>query len=220
MTPMGSTKEIALVKSPRPKLAETLEAAKRGDLAATRAAIVAYDAIWNGVEVYVATRSRPHYQEVEGVYQRKIEEMLREASPNLAEIVPLAAAMLAKYDEAIKNSETGADLSTLFDDVAAIRLARAGLRAAGPALKAGDVAKAKSSFESFQKEWPGVKGIVHQRSSDTTQEIEAAIALAASAFQRSGSTAAELAPLVDTVTERYNAGLTLVVTEARATLPG
>lgn len=217
---MGSPKEIALVKSPRPKLAETLEAAKRGDVAATRAAIVAYDAIWNGIEVYVATRSRPHYQEVEGVYQRKIEEMLRETNPNLAEIVPLAETMLAKYDEAIKNSETGADLSTLFDDVAAIRLARAGLRAAGPALKAGDVARARSSFEAFQKAWPDVKGIVQQRSGDTAQGIDAAIAQAATAFQRGDATAAALSPLIDAVTERYNAGLTLVVTEARATLPG
>ncbi len=217
---MGSMKEVGLVKSPRPMLVNTLDAAKRGDAAGTRAGVEAYDSVWNGIEVYVSTRSRPLYLEIEAGYQRKIEELLRAPSPNLVEVVPLVEAMLAKYDEAIGNSETGPAISPLFDDVAAIRMARAGLRAAGPALKAGNLVKARSSFSAFQKAWPDVKGIMQQRSLDTCKEIEDAIVRVDGAFQHRNPNVAELTLLVDGLMERYNAGLSLVVTEARNTISG
>lgn len=215
---LGSPLEVRLVKSPRPLLAGVVEAARRGDAAGTRSALVAYDAVWNGIEVYVTTRSRPIYQEVEGGYQRKIEEMLRSPSPAMAEIVPLAEAMLAKYDEAIALSESGAALSPLFDEVAAIRLARAGLRGAVAALKQGDPAAARAAFTAFQAAWPGVQGLIEARSPEAAAETAAAIGRAGAAFATGSATAADLGPVVDGVVERYNAGLTLVVTEARATL--
>ena len=216
---LGSAKESRLVASPRPLLADVVSAARRNDVVGTRAALEAYDSVWNGIEVYVSTRSRPHYQEIEGGYQRKIEELLRASDPDLGEIVPLAQAMLAKYDEAIQLSETGPDLSPLFDDVAAIRLARAGLRGASSALKAGDSAKAAASFKAFQQAWPDAQGIMRAQSAETCGEIEAAIGRAAGVFQQGNPTAAELTPAVDALIERYNAGLNLVVGEARKTLP-
>ena len=153
---MGSALEVRLAKSPRPLLAEAVEAARRGDAAGTRSALTTYDVVWNDIEVYVTTRSRPIYQEVEGGYQRKIEELLRASSPVMVDIVPLAEAMLTKYDEAIALSESGAALSPLFDEVAAIRLARAGLRGAVAALKQGGPAVARAAFTAFQAAWPGV----------------------------------------------------------------
>lgn len=216
---MGSMKEIGLVRSPRPLLANTLDAAKRGNAVGTRAAFRAYDSAWHGIEVYVSTRSRPLYLEIEDG-RKKIDQLLRPSRPNLVEIVPLVKAMLAKFDEAITNSETDPAISPLFDDVAAIRMARAELRAAGPALKAGNLGQARSSFDAFQKAWPSVKGMIHQRSPDTCKEIEDAIVRVDTAFQHRKSTAAELIPLVDRLMEGYNVGLSVVVAEASETTSG
>lgn len=213
-------KEIDLVKNPRPMLVNTIDALKGGDVPAARAAFEAYDAAWNGIEVYVSFRSRALYSELEAGYQKKIEELLDAPRPNLAEIVPLLESMLAKYDEAIKLAETGPAISPLFDDVAAIRIARAGLRATGPALKAGDLAKAKSFFSAFQQQWGGVEDLIKLRSPDTYREIEDAMARVDRAFQQDKPTADELMPLVAALTERYNSGLNLVVTAARNASPG
>jgi len=207
--------ELDLVKSPRPKLVNTIDALKRGDAAGARRSLTEYDLLWNGIEVYVSTRSRPLYLELEAEHQRKIEEMLAAANPDLAAIVPVAESMLAKYDEAIRNSETGPAISPLFDEVAAIRIARAGLRATVASLKGGDNAQANASFHDFQHEWPRVKGLIQRRSSGICQEIDDAIAKADDALHQ-GKPAPEVAPLVDAVMDRYNAGLGLVVTEARA----
>jgi high-affinity iron transporter len=57
--PAGAArKEVELVKQPRVALANTLEALKRNDVAAAKAAFAAYDPAWNGIEVYVNFRSR------------------------------------------------------------------------------------------------------------------------------------------------------------------
>mgnify|MGYP001562094998 FL=1 len=167
----------------------------------------------------MSTRSRPLYLEIESGH-RKVDELLRVSRPNLLEIVPLVEGMLAKFDEAITNSETGPGISPLFDDVAAIRMARAGLRAAGPVLKAENLGKARSCFDAFQKAWPSVKRMIRQRSPDTCKEIEDAIVRVDAAFQHPKSTAAELIPLVDGLMEGYNVGLSVVVAEARETISG
>lgn len=207
--------ELDLVKSPRPHLVKTIDALKKGDTRAARTALAEYDLLWNGIEVYVSTRSRPLYLEIEAERQKKIEEILDGPSPNVAAALPLAESMLVKYDEAIANSEKGPALNPGFDDVATIRIARAGLRSTIFALKAGDANKASAAFHEFQHEWPKAKGLIEKRSADASKEIEGAIGKADDALHH-GKAAAEVSPLVDAVMERYNAGLGLVVTEARA----
>ena len=174
--------ELDLVKSPSPKLVETLAAVKRGDVAGARAALTSYDLIWNGIEVYVSFRSRDLYLEVEAGYQKKIEELLAAPTPDLKEIASQLEAMIASYDKAIKNSETGPALSPLFDDVAKIRIARTGLRVANPALQAGDGAKAHGGFGDFKKEWPSVEGLYKSRDAVIHGEVGTAIAQIDQAF--------------------------------------
>lgn len=207
--------ELDLVKSPRPHIVKTIEALKKGDRTAARAALTEYDLIWNGIEVYVSTRSRDLYQQIEIERQKKIEEILDGPNPNLAEALPLAESLLVKYDEAIKNSETGPALNPGFDDVATIRIARAPLRQTVFALKAGDANKASAAFHEFQHEWPKAKGLIQKRSADAVKEIEGAVSKADDALHH-GKSAAEVSPLVDAVTKAFNDGLNLVVAEARA----
>jgi len=207
--------ELDLVKSPRPHLVKSIDALKKGDKAGARAALAEYDLLWNGIEVYVSTRSRPLYLEIEAERQKKIEEILDGPNPNLGDALPLAESMLVKYDEAIANSEKGPTLNTGFDDVATIRIARAPLRQTVFALKAGDANKASAAFHEFQHEWPKAKTLIQMRSGDAVREIDGAVSKADDAMHH-GKPVADVTPLIDTVVEKYNAGLNLVVAEARA----
>src|SRR5205823_2965892 len=135
-------------------------ALQQGDIAAARAAFEAYNGDWNGVEVYVNYRSRALYGEIEAHYEADIADALGKASPDPAQIIPMLQTMVAQYDEAIKLSDTGPALTTLFDDVAVVRTVRAPLRGVSPALKAGDVAKAKSGFAAFKSRWTEAQPLI------------------------------------------------------------
>lgn len=215
-TKSSERKEVTLVKSVRPILANTVAALGKGDIAAAKTAWAPYNGIWNGVEVYyVNFRSLPVYQDLESNYEAKITEALESPQPNAAKILPEAQAMLAKYDEAIQIVEKGPAISPLFDDVADLRIARAPLRDVAPALAAGNIVGAKASFDTFIKAWPGISNLISTRSADAYQEIIQAIAQVNAAWQKAQPTAAELTPLVAAVTNRYNYGLNLVNTAAR-----
>jgi hypothetical protein len=216
-SPLANTsgrKEVSLVAGPRRRLEETLSALQRGDIPAARAAFEAYDGDWNGIEVYVNFRSRALYGQIENDYEVPISKALEAAQPNVAETIPQLREMIAKYNEAIKLSYTGPAISPLFDDVAAIRIVRAPLREAGPALKAGDLEKAKTAFAAFRDHWDDVEDLVKVRSADDYREIEQAMGRTDRAFS-SAASAAELSLLVDTLTERYNYGLNLITAAAR-----
>ncbi len=208
------SKEVSLVKSVRPSLANTVAALEKGDIAAAKTAWAPYDGLWNGIEVYVSFRAQANYKELEST-QGKITNALEQPKPNATEILPLARAMLAKYDESIGLSETGPAISPLFDDVADLRIARAPLRKVPSALKAGDLASAKASFNDFAKAWPNVAGLIKVRSAGLNQEIDQAIAQVNTAWQKPQPTAAELTPLVATVTDRFNYGVSLLTMAAR-----
>lgn len=214
-TKSSERKEVTLVKSIRPILANTVAALGKGDIAAAKTAWAPYNGTWNGVEVYVNFRSLPIYQDLENNYEAKITEALGSPQPNAAKILPEAQAMLAKYDEAIQIVETGPAISPIFDDVADLRIARAPLRDVAPALAAGNIVGAKASFDTFTKAWPGISNLINTRSADAYQEIVQAIAQVNAAWQKAQPTAAELTPLVANVTNRYNYGLNLVNTAAR-----
>ncbi|MEI7925849.1 MAG: hypothetical protein WCI61_06650, partial [Chloroflexota bacterium] len=120
--------EVDHVKSAKPKIDALVAELKKNDLPASLAAYEQYDALWNGVEVYVNFRSRELYGALETDLQAKIADGLAAKTPNLAAVVPNAEALARKYDEAIALVQKGPALSPLFDDLATLRLVRSDLR--------------------------------------------------------------------------------------------
>ena len=97
----GERFEVTSIKAVRPTLVRTVDVLKKGDIAAAEEAFEAYDTGWNGIEVYINTRDRDMYNELEKNYQTKIEEGLKAPKPDVAALLANAQAMLAKYDQAI-----------------------------------------------------------------------------------------------------------------------
>ena len=58
----GERFEVTSIKAVRPMLVNTIEALKKGD---TAKANEAYDTAWHGIELYVNTRDRDLYSELE-----------------------------------------------------------------------------------------------------------------------------------------------------------
>src|ERR1700692_4142645 len=100
--------EVSSLKAVRPALANTVAALKKGDVAGAKAAFEAYDSGWNGVEVYINTRSKDMYNELEKNYQARITAGLSSPKPDTTALLADAQAMLAKYDEAISMVEKSA----------------------------------------------------------------------------------------------------------------
>src|SRR2546430_437353 len=71
-----ATKELEYIKQPVPKLQDTLAALKRNDIPGARDAFEAYDGSWNGIEVYISTRSRDNYTKLEMELQHQINDLL------------------------------------------------------------------------------------------------------------------------------------------------
>src|SRR5262245_41763662 len=92
--------EIVKVKAVRPSLAETVAALGKGDVAGAKAAFAAYPSLFNGVEVYIGTRSKDVEHALEG-FQAKIEKAMSAPGPDAAALLADAKAILAKYDETI-----------------------------------------------------------------------------------------------------------------------
>src|SRR6266853_3390838 len=93
--------EITSIKAIRPTLVDTIAALQQRDVARAKAAFEAYDSAWNGIEVYIATRSRDMYQALELNLQTKVTKALEGPNPDMAAVLTDVQAMLAKYDEAI-----------------------------------------------------------------------------------------------------------------------
>ena len=164
--------EVSSIKAVRPTLVNTVDALKKGDVAAAKAAFEAYDSGWNGIEVYINVRSKDMYNELELKDQAKITAGLNAPTPNTAALLTDAQAMLAKYDEAISMVEKAAPLNPLYDDVARLRIVRANLREVNPALKAGNIAKARKSFAAFDDKWDSIEDLIKARSADAYTAIE------------------------------------------------
>jgi uncharacterized cupredoxin-like copper-binding protein len=216
ITAPADKKELALVSAVRTNVVNIIDAAKKGDFPGAKKALKAYNTAWNGVEVYVSFRSADLYSQIETVLEAKVTSLLDATPPNAAEIVPAAEALLAKYDEAIKLVSGGQPISPLFDDVAALRILRTNtIRDAVPAIKAGDVATAKSLLSTFITKWADVEDLIHARSADAYADVENAMTKVNTAVQKSSTTASELAPLVDTLSNRFNYAISLFNAAAR-----
>jgi hypothetical protein len=207
--------EVTSIKAVRPTLADTVVALEQRDVARARAAFDAYDSAWNGIEVYISTRSKEMYDVIEHEYQQKVGKALEAAQPDTAAALADAKIMLAKFDEAIGLVSKAPPLNPLYDDVARLRIVRAHLREVVPALKAGNVANARKSFDAFDSSWDSIEDLIKARSSDNYVAIEKGMIQIEQALMPEKPDAAKVSGLVNDVMAKYNASLAEVMKEAR-----
>jgi tetratricopeptide (TPR) repeat protein len=211
----GERFEVTSIKGVRPTLVRTVDALKKGDAAAAEEAFEAYDMGWNGIEVYINTRDREMYNELEKNYQTKIEDGLKAPKPDVAGLLANAQAMLAKYDQAIAMIEKAAPLNPLYDDVARVRTARSPLRFVNPAMKDGNVTHAQKAFAAFRSNWPGIRDFIRMRSADAFETVEKGIPDLAAALNAPQPSADQVAALVNGMMGKINAVAFQLTTEAR-----
>jgi tetratricopeptide (TPR) repeat protein len=208
--------EVTSIKAVRPTLADTVTALEKQNVAAARAAFDAYDSAWNGIEMYINTRSKEMYDVLEHNYQAKIAKALEAPAPDTAAILADAKIMLAKYDEAIGLVSKAQPLNPLYDDVARLRIVRAHLREVVPALKTGNVAKARKSYMEFDENWDSIEDLVKARSSDNYVAVEKGMIEIEQALMPDKPDVAKVTALVNEVMAKYNASLAEVMKEARS----
>ena len=207
--------EVSSIKAVRPTLVKMISALQTRDAVAAKAAFEAYDSGWNGVEVYINTRNKEMYDDLEHNYQSKIAEGLKGPSPNAAALLSDAQAMLVKYDDAIRMVEKAAPLNRFYDDVARLRIVRAHLREVNPALKAGDIAKARKSFAAFNDNWDSIEDLVKARSRDAYDAIEKGMIQIERVLMPDKPDVDQVSALVSGVTDQYNAIVAQVTKDAR-----
>ena len=212
----GERFEITSVKAVRPTLVDTVAALQKRDIAAAKVAFAAYDSLWNGIEVYINTRSKDMYGALEQVLQARIEKALNAPNPDASALLADAQAILAKYDEAIDMVAKAPPLNPLYDDVARLRIVRAHLREVVPALKAGNFGKARKSFAAFDSTWDSIEDMIKARSADDYVAIEKGMIDIEKALMPDKPDVAEVTALVNGVMAKYNASLAEVVKEARS----
>lgn len=211
----GKRFEVTSIKAVRPTLVNTIDALKKGNIAKAKDAFEAYDTAWNGIEVYINTRDRDMYNELEKNYQTKIEEGLNAPTPDLASLLSNAQAILAKYDEAIAMVEKAAPLNPLYDDIARVRTARSPLRNINPAMKDGHVSKAQKALSAFRTNWPGIRDFVKMKSADAFDTVEKGVADLETALKSPQPSPDHVAGLVNGMMGKINAVVFQLTTEAR-----
>jgi hypothetical protein len=212
----GERFDVTSVKAVRPSLVDTITALQKRDIAGAKAAFEAYDSLWNGVEMYVNTRSKDMYDALEHVLQARIEKALAAPNPDVAALLTDAQAMLAKYDEAIDMVAKAPPLNPLWDDIARLRIVRAHLREVVPALKAGNFEKARKSFAAFDDHWDSIEDMIKARSADDYVAIEKGMIEIEKALMPEKPDVAAATALVNGVMAKYNATVTELVKEARS----
>jgi hypothetical protein len=208
--------EVSGIKAVRPTLVDAVAALQQKNLAKAKAAMEAYDSAWNGIEVYINTRSKPTYDLLELDLQARITKELDAPNPDFAKLLADTQTLLAKYDDAIKMVESAPPLNPLYDDIARLRIVRAHLREVLPALKAGDVAKARKSYEAFDSNWDSIEDLIKARSADAYVAIEKGMIQIEQALMPDKPDVAQVTALVNGVNTQYNAALAEVVKEARS----
>ena len=207
--------EVSGIKAVKPTLQATADAVKKGDIPKAKEAFEDYDSAWNGIEVYINTRSKPMYDKIELDLQDRITKALNAPNPDLPKISADLQEMIGKYDEAIALASSGAPLSPLYDDVARLRIVRSHLREVTPALKAGNIAKAKKSYEEFDAKWDSIEDLIKARSEDAYVAIEKGMIQIEQALMPEKPDVAQVTALIAAVNTQYNAALAMIMKEAR-----
>jgi hypothetical protein len=208
--------EVASMKAVRPALVDTIAALQKGDVTGARAAFEAYDSLWNGIEVYVNTRSKDFYETLEHGFQARIDKAFGAPSPDAAALLSEARAMLVKYDEAVDLVSKSPPLNPLYDDIARLRIVRAHLREVVPALKAGNFDRARKSFSAFDSTWDSIEDMVKAHSADDYVAIEKGMIEIEKALMPEKPDLAAATALVNGVMAKYNATVAALVKEARS----
>ncbi len=208
--------EIAGVKAVRPTLVNTIAALQKHDIAGAKAAFEAYDSLWNGIEMYVSTRSKDMYDALEHVLQARIEKAFGAPNPDVAALLADAQAILVKYDEAIDMVSKAAPLNPLYDDIARLRIVRAHLREVVPALKVGNFDKARKSYAAFDNTWDSIEDMIKARSADDYVAIEKGMIEIEKALMPEKPDVAAATALVNGVMAKYNVTVTELIKEARS----
>jgi hypothetical protein len=208
--------EVLTVKAVRPTLANTVAALKKGDVVKAKAAFEAYDSGWNGIEVYINTRDKAMYDELEKNLQDKISKGLAAPNPDVAALTSDAQTMLAKYDEAISEIEKAPPLNPLYDDVARLRIVRAQLREVVPALKAGDISKARKSVADFSRKLTSVDGLLRARSAEAADAVAKGTADLLTTLKADKPDVTQATSLAQNVMTKYNGVVTEITKDARS----
>jgi tetratricopeptide (TPR) repeat protein len=207
--------ELTSIKAVRPTLVNTLNALQQKDIAKAKDAFEAYDGAWNGIEVYINTRSKDMYNAIELELQDRITKELNAPTPDYPKLVADTQAIIGKYDEAIAMVANGKPLNPLYDDVARLRIVRAPLRVVVPALKAGNIAKARKSYEEFDSKWDSIEDLIKARSEDAYVAIEKGMIQIEQALMPDKPDVAQVTSLVQALNMQYNGALAEIVKEAR-----
>jgi tetratricopeptide (TPR) repeat protein len=210
--------EVSSIKAVRVTLADTAAALQQGNIAKAKEAFDNYDSAWNGIEVYIDTRSKPMYDKIELDLQARINKELGQPMPDLAKLRADIQEMIGKYDEAIALVSKATPLSPLFDDIARLRIERAHLREVNPALKAGNIAKARKSYEAFDANWDSIEDLIKARSADAYVAVEKGMIQIEQALMPEKPDVAQVTALVTAVNTAYNSALAMLVKEAKATV--
>jgi hypothetical protein len=209
------SKELQVLGLVPPTVDAMVAAIEDGDLPAALAAYEAYDAAWNGTEVYINFRSKDAYDKLEGELQHEIEEGLAAAQPDFKALEETAEELAAEWVKTLDMVEAGGPIHPLFDDVATIRMIRTDMRIVTSALAAGDVAKAKSHWTAFTGRIGPAKDLIGIRTPAGLAELDAALSAADAGFKDAAATADQLKPLAAAVSASYNFGLSLWNAAAR-----
>jgi hypothetical protein len=209
--------EISSIKAIRPTLVDTITALRQRNVARAREAFADYDSGWNGIEVYINIRSKDVYRVLELEFQPRITKALDKPNPDISDVLTDVQAMLVKFDEAVSMFANAARLDPLYDDVARLRIVRAHLREVTPALKAGNLAKARKSFEAFEDGWFNIEDFVRAQSLDAYVAIETGMVHIEQALLLTDQPdVAAVTGLVGGVMNQYNAVVTEVQRQARS----
>ena len=207
--------EVTSLRAVRPILVKTAADLEKKNAAAAKADMEDYDSAWNGVEVYVSTRSMDLYNEIEHHYQTAVTEALNKPNPDLTAVLADAKAMLVKYDEMLALVEKSAPLNRLYDEVARLRIERAHLREVNPALRAGNLVKARKSFEAFNDNWDNIEDLVKARSRESYDAIEKGMVTIERQLMPAKPDADQVSTTVGEVMTEYNKIVAQVTKEAR-----
>jgi hypothetical protein len=208
--------EVTSIKAVRPTIVNTIGALEKRDVAAAKDAFEIYDSLWNGIEMYVNTRSKEAYDSLEHGFQARIAKALGGANPDVPVVLADAKAMLVKFDETVAMIAKEPALNPLYDDVARLRIVRAHLREVPPALKVGNFAKARKSFEAFDANWDSIEDLVKARNADSYVAIEKGMIEIEKALEPEKPDVDKVTGMVNGIMGLYNAALAEVVKEARS----